>query len=246
MKRLFDIFLFISASVLLLSGCSSWYYCTLNSRGVSPSEKTYYIAPQDSTMKSSLEFKEYAEMLKKHLNSSEYEEANYKTAVLRIELGYGMGETYLESTSTHSGTVTNTYNNINIKSKSTASANANTSAVTFGNYGIASTTATGARQSSTNIGQRSTTYGSTSQSTTHTYKIPLYVVIRAFEIMTNEPVWEVVVEDNLDRETQMQTVMPWLFLSAKDYFGRSSNGEQTPRIDNTRTNREMYQLVWPY
>jgi hypothetical protein len=72
------------------------------------------------------------------------------------------------------------------------------------------------------------------------------VVIRAFERLTNEPVWEVVVEDDLDRETQMQTVMPWLFLAAKDYFGRSSNGEQTPHIRNTRENREIYQLVWPY
>ena len=229
MKRLFGIFMCISASVLLLSGCSNWYYCTLNSRGVSPSEKTYYIAPQDSAIKSSLEFKEYAEILKSHLNSSGYEEANYKTAALRIELGYGMGEAYLESTST------------------------NTPALPFGNYNVTYTTTLGTGQSTTsisqipaNIGQSNTMYGSTSLSTTHTYKIPLYVVIRAFETLTNEPVWEVVVEDDLDRETQMQTVMPWLLLSAKDYFGRSSNGEQTPRIKNNYENREMYQLVWPY
>ena len=232
MKRLLDIFICISVSVLLLSGCANSYYCTLNSRGVSPSVKTYYVAPQDSTMKYSLEFKEYAAILTEHLNSSGYEETNSKTAALRIELGYGMREAYLESSST----------------------NTNTSAPKYGNYSITYTVPIGTSQRSTNgtskvstnIGQSITTYGSTSESTTHTYKIPLYVVIRAFERLTNSPVWEVVVEDDLDRETQMQTVMPWLFLAAKDYFGRSSNGEQTPQIKNTLENREMYQLVWPY
>ena len=220
MKRLFGILLCISASVLLLSGCANSYYCTLNSRGVSPAEKTYYVAPQDSSMRYSLEFEEYATILKEHLNSSGYEEANYKTAALRIELGYGMREAYLESTSTTSGIVTNT------------------STQNFGNYSVTYTIpignskepAAGTSQGSTNIGQSRT----------------LYVVIRAFDTLTNEPVWEVVVTDELDRETQMQTVMPWLLLSAKDYFGRSSNGEQTPQIRNTTENRETYQLVWPY
>ena len=252
MKHLFGILLCISASVLLLSGCANSYYCTLNSRGVSPAVKTYYVAPQDSTLKYSLEFKEYAEILKEHLNSSGYEEAHSKTAALRIELGYGMKEAYLESSSTSSGIVTNTYNNIN--SKSTSNVSANPSALKYGNYSVSYNvpigtnqgTTTVTRQESTNIGPGITTYGSASESTTHTYKIPLFVVIRAFERLTNEPVWEVVVEDDLDRETQMQTVMPWLFLAAKDYFGRSSNGEQTPQIRNTTENRETYQLVWPY
>lgn len=226
MKRLFGILLCISASVLLLSGCANSYYCTLNSRGVSPAEKTYYVAPQDSSMRYSLEFEEYATILKGHLNSSGYEEANYKTAALRIELGYGMREAYLESTSTSYGTVANTYNNV----KPISSASANTPALNHGNYNVTYTVPIGTGQGSA----------------THTYKIPLYVAIRAFDTLTNKPVWEVVVEDDLDRETQMQTVMPWLFLSAKDYFGRNSNGEQTPHIKDTRENREMYQLVWPY
>lgn len=214
MKRLFGIILCICASVLLLSGCANSYYCTLNSRGVSPSEKTYYVAPQDSVSKYSLEFMEYAEILKEHLNSSGYEEANYKTAALRIELGYGVGEAYLESTD----------------SNSTTNASANTSMLNYPNFSVTYTVPIGTRQGSA----------------MHTYKIPLYVVIRAFETLTNKPVWEVVVEDDLDRETQIQTVIPWLFLAAKDYFGRSSNGEQSPCIRNTRENREMYQLVWPY
>ena len=205
-------------------------------------------------MKYSLEFREYAEILEEHLNSSGYEEASYKAAALRIELGYGMGEAYLESTSTTSGTVTTTYNNVNIKSKSTSGATANPSAINYGNYSVTYTipivtnqgTTTVTRQESTNIGPGITTYGNTSETATHTYKIPLYVVIRAFDTLTNEPVWEVVVEDDLDRETQMQTVMPWLLLAAKDYFGRNSNGEQTPQIKNTQENRETYQLVWPY
>ena len=223
MKLPYSIYLCISASMLLLSGCANTYYCTLNSRGVSPSEKTYYVAPEDSDMEYSLEFQEYAEMLKTHLNSSGYEEAGYKTAALRIELGYGIGEAYLESTS--------------------ASA---TSALPYGNYSVTYTIPIGTDQGSTKIGQGIVTYGRANESAIHTYKIPLYVVIRAFDTVTNKPVWEIIVEDDLDRETQIQTVMPWIFLSAKDYFGRSSNGEQTPHIRNTRENREIYQLVWPY
>ena len=230
MKHFSGLFLCICASVLLLSGCSNRYYCTLNSRGVSPSEKTYYVVPQDSAMEYSLEFNEYATILKEHLNSSGYEEANSTTAALRIELGYGMREAYLESSSTSSGIVTSTYNNVNISPNSPYNANAITPPLKYGNYSVSYTVPVGTGQGST----------------THTYIIPLYVVIRAFDTLTDKPVWEVVVEDDLDRETQMQTVMPWLFLSAKDYFGRSSNGEQTPRIRNTRANREMYQLVWPY
>ena len=116
----------------------------------------------------------------------------------------------------------------------------------YPNFSVTYTIPIGTRQGSTDIGQSVTTNGSTRESTTHTYKIPLYVVIRAVETVTNKLVWEVVVEDDLDRETQIQTVIPWLFLAAKDYFGRSSNGEQSPCIRNTRENREMYQLVWPY
>lgn len=246
MKHLLGIFLYVITSVLLFSGCSNIYYCTLNSRGVTPLEKTYYVAPQDTTLIHNLEFNEYAMILKTHLNSSGYKEANYKTAALRIELGYGMKEAYLESTSTSSGTVTNTLNNVNIKSKSITGENANTSTVKYGNYSVSNTVTFGTHQTSTNIGQNITTYGNTSETTTHNYKIPMHVTIRAFETLTNAPVWEVIVEDELDRETQMQTVMPWLILSAKDYFGRNSNGEQTAEIKDTKENREMYQLVWPY
>ena len=197
----------ISASVALLSGCANSYYCTVNSRGISPAEKTYYIEPRDPSMRHSFEFEEYATILKEHLDSSGYEEANIKTAALRIELGYGIGDAFPIS-----------------------SAGANTTAPNYGNYSVTYNIPIGADKGST----------------THTYKIPLYVVIRAFETLTNKSVWAVVVEDELDRETQMQTVMPWLLLAAKDYFGRSSNGEQSPRIRNTSKNREKYQLVWPY
>ena len=231
MKRLFGIFMCISACLLLFSSCANTYYCTLNSRGVSPAEKTYYVAPQDSTLKYSLEFKEYAEILEEHLNSAGYIETNSKTAALRIELGYGTREAYLESSSNSSETVTNIYNNVNITSKSTPVASANRSSPNYGNYNITYTVPIG---------------GTGHGAVTHTYKIPLYVVIRAFETITNEPVWEVVVEDDLDRETQMQNVMPWLLLAAKDYFGRNSKGEQEPRIRNPAENREIYQLVWPY
>lgn len=40
------------------------------------------------------------------------------------------------------------------------------------------------------------------------YSVTYYIPIGA-ETLTNKSVWAVVVEDELDRETQMQTVMPW-------------------------------------
>ena len=40
--------------------------------------------------------------------------------------------------------------------------------------------------------------------------------------------------------------MPWLLLSTKEYIGKSSNGEQTVKIDNSTENKEKYNLIWPY
>ena len=66
------------------------------------------------------------------------------------------------------------------------------------------------------------------------------------DTLSNNPIWEVVIKDDLKRETQMQSVMPWLLLGAKEYIGKSSNGEQTVKIDNKKEVKEKYKLVWPY
>lgn len=64
-------------------------------------------------------------------------------------------------------------------------------------------------------------------------QIPLLVTIRAFDNKTNKPIWEVLAKDELDRETQIQSVMPWLLSSIQEYIGKNSNGEQTVKIMNT-------------
>lgn len=94
------------------------------------------------------------------------------------------------------------------------------------------------------------TYGSpyyTNSNIEHknTYKIPLYVTIKAFDNKTEEPIWEVDVRDDLDRETQMQSAMPWLLLCTQEYIGKSSNGEQMVKIKNTTKIKAKYNLIWP-
>ena len=49
---------------LNLTSCASGYFCTLNSRGEIPSDKTYYIVSVDSTETHYLEFQEYVSILK--------------------------------------------------------------------------------------------------------------------------------------------------------------------------------------
>ena len=57
----------IGLSCLILTSCWSWYECTLNSRGSSPLEKTYFLTSPDSALNATLEFQEYAGRLKDNL-----------------------------------------------------------------------------------------------------------------------------------------------------------------------------------
>ena len=229
-----------------LTSCGSWYYCTLNSRGNSPLEKTYYVFSRDSTVNRSLEFKEYAEILKQHLNDAGYTESIPQNAAICVELDYGMGETYLAASTTTARTYSSTQTQIDLKSKTNANASVKSNAYANKNQLNANTKGHGSSKTNTQIGQRSNTFGSTTYGTTNTYKIPLFVSIKAFDNKSGEPIWEITVKDDLDRETQMQSVMPWLLLCTKEYIGKSSNGEQTVKIDNTEEIKERYKLVWPY
>lgn len=230
---------------LSVTSCS-WYYCTLNSRGSSPLEKTYYITSPDSLVSSSLEFKEYANILKEYLNESGYTESVSQLAALCIELDYGMGDAYLANSTSTESTYSSTYTNTNIKSNTAASASVKTNAYANKNQLNVKTNVNWKSTTNTEIGQTSNTYGTTTYGTTNTYKIPLLVYIKAYNNISGEPIWEITVKDELYRETQIQTVMPWLLLSAKEYIGRSSHGEQTIKIDNTKEIKAKYNLVWPY
>lgn len=244
-KRFFTVLLSVSFCVIFTS-CGSWYYCTLNSRGSSPLEKSYFVISPDSTSNATLEFKEYANILKEHLNDLGYTEATSQNAALRIELDYGMGEAYLANSTTTANTYSYTYAKTNIKSNTNAKANVKTNAYTKNNQFNINTSGNGSSKTNTKIGQTSNTFGSTTYGTSNTYKIPLLVSIKAFENKSGNPIWEITVKDDLYRETQMQSVMPWLLLSTKEYIGRSSNGEQTIKIDNKKEIKEKYRLIWPY
>lgn len=237
-----SLLLFSSLSIVLLSSCGTWYQASLNSRGVSPESKSYYITSSDTTIVKTLEFKEYAAVLKSRLNEIGYTESQPNDAAIAIIFDYHLGDTYLAGTTVGSYSYNTANVNTAIKSSTIATAKANTR---IGNNKI-TTTASG--KASTNGSIKTTGYsaGYTTSSATNTYRIPLLVMISAVDNNSREAYWEVIVKDDLCRETQMQSVMPWLILSAQPYFGRGTQGEITTKINNTKANKERYNLIWPY
>lgn len=227
---------------LFLCSCGTWYYSTLNSRGFSPEAKTYFISSADSLLMKTLEFREYAEVLKQRLNEVGYVEVIPSQADLKIMLDYQLGDTYLEATYTGSSSFSTANVNTNINSNTNANVSikgtANKNSAYVSGYGNAST------YTSVKSTGYSTSY--TGTTSTNSYKIPLIVSISAVERVSSDPVWEIIVRDNLSRETQMQSVMPWLILSAQPYFGKSTQGEITTKINNTKEIKERYNLIWPY
>lgn len=236
----------IGLSCIFLTSCGSYYYCTLNSRGCSPSGKTYFLTSPDSTLNATLEFQEYAGILKGYLAELGYSESSSQDALLRIELKYSMGEAFLNNSTTTESTYSHTYGNTNIKSNTKADANIKTKVNANNNKLSVNTKGYGESKTNTKIGQANNALSFTTYETQNTYKIPLLVSIKSFNNKSNNPIWEVVIKDDLKRETQMQSVMPWLLLGAKEYIGKSSNGEQTVKIDNKKEVKEKYKLVWPY
>jgi hypothetical protein len=220
----------------------SWYYCTLTSRGIEPNNKTYYVSSPDSAWTTTLEFEEFAENLKSRLQEKGYIETSPDTAELCVLLDYQIGQAYLAGMSSYS--TTSTYANTNVKGNTSSSGTANITAYAQGD-GIKASTV-GSKNSNSNYKALSYGNAATFTSTQNTYKQPLYVSISAIENVSKKPIWEVIVNDEIYRESQVSSVMPWLFLSAQPYFGVSSNGEVTTRINNTKQIKEQYNSVWPY
>lgn len=225
---------------LLLSSCNSWYQAHLNSRGIAPEKKSYFLTSTDSTKTHSLEFKEYAAVLKTRLNDAGYTETSPNEADLIILFDYQLGDTFLAGSNTDSFTFSNTNNYTSANSSSNANATVKT------NANDNSTKASGNASNNTDIKSSGYSVSNTTTSSENTYRIPLLVFISAIENRSNEPIWEVIVRDDLDRETQLQSVMPWLILSAQPYFGKNSGGEIETRIYNKKSTREKYNLSWPY
>ena len=228
--------------MLLFSSCGTWYQATLNSRGISPEKKTYHITSSDSTILSTLEFKEYADVLKNRLNECGYMNVSPDESDIVILLDYNLGDTYLAGTYTGSYNYSTVNANTYVKSNTNASASANTK---VSNSGV-KTKAYGNSNTTTSVKTSGYSTGYTGTSSINTYKIPLLVRISAINKKSNETVWEVSVRDDLSRETQMQSVMPWLILSAQPYFGKSSHGEIVTKVNNTNAIKEQYNLIWPY
>lgn len=230
------------ALTLLFTSCGSWYQATLNSRGISPEKKNYYITSSDSTVLSTLEFKEYADVLKNRLNESGYVNTPPEESDIVILFDYYLGDTYLAGTYTGSYNYSTVNANTTIKSNTNASVSANTKATSSG----VKTKAYGNSNTNTSVKTSGYSTGYTGTSSTNTYKIPLLVKISAIDKDSNETVWEISVRDDLYRETQIQSVMPWLILSTQPYFGKSSHGEIVTKVNNTKTIKEQYNLIWPY
>lgn len=229
-------------TALLVTSCGSSYYCTLNSRGTIPYEKTYYITSNDPNKNHSLEYKEYAAFLRDRLNEMGYIERKAEDAYLRIEFDYTLGQTYLAGTSSTTDIYSSTY--IDKKATSETKQKSSTTSGSFWDSDFFDFDFNSKKKE--RVSERGTTYGTVTQDVTNEYRIPLYISITAIEKRTGDHVWEVAIKDEMSRETQLQSVMPWALLGAQEFFGRSSRGEQTITIDNDDKIRARYGLVWPY
>lgn len=227
-----------------LSSCGSYYYCNVNAFGTIPNEKSYYIIPADSTLKGDLEFHEYSNILKNRLNEIGYYEANQNDAKLCIEFSYYYGEEKeLETTTT---TSTSSFTNSKQKLESKTNSSANASAQT--NFWDKLSAEVNAK-SNTNANLKATqqNFSNTSTTTRTRYEIPVGCFILVKDNQTSNKIWQVEVKDNIPdyyaENTSLHSLMPWMILSAQEYFGIS--GESQVKIDK-KEGVENKGLKWPY
>lgn len=205
----------------LISGCSNSFYCYINALGTTPNEKTYYVTTEDSVLDARLDYKEYFQHLEARLNEAGYVE-DMSHASLKVIFELKIGKPYSQTTSRYVSRIVTT----------TIPASSST---TITPSGPIFTSTYGERETSV-VPQRVVD---------EVQKTPIVVRITAVDTSNNEPVWEVNVWDEVDRETQIPTIMPWLLACAKDYFGRSSIGEKRV-ILNAQEAQITYGLQWPY
>ena len=96
--KIYNVFLFLFLTSVL-SSCS-YFVCTISSYGITPVEKSYYIAAAEPSLDEDLEFQEYANILRLRLNEKGYVETNSQDANLCMYLSYYVGEDQLNSTTT--------------------------------------------------------------------------------------------------------------------------------------------------
>lgn len=227
-----------------LYSCSSWYYCTVSGYGVTPQEKSYYIAIEDPTLDNELEFLEYVNILKQRLNEKGYVETDSKNADLCVYLSYYVGEEKLASTNTisSSGSYINTKSHTN--SNTSAYANGNASTNIYGN--TAKTTGSVYGNSTTNTKNNTNTYVNTynSSNSTNIYETPIGCKIVVKDAKTQKIIWQVDVSDKIasNQNVSFRRLMPWMLTSAQQYFGVSGEGQ----VKITEKEGKEKGLVFPY
>lgn len=211
---------------ILLNGCTPTitYFCYLNSMGSSPQEKTYYITSGDILLDKSLEYKEYFRHLNLRLNELGYVQADSTDASIKILFNYKIGEQKVHKKSVSS-----------------------LEPVTISTSPTSTTTLSGTQLTFSSTSGSTTTTLVPKTSNMETIKYPVSVEISAVDAATNDAIWEITIVDEVERETQIPTMIPYLILCAKDYFGINTQGEKRATITIKKEEAEdKYGLIWPY
>ena len=241
--KLFKRFTVILCSVFaitVLNSCGQWYYCTVSGYGEAPIQTTYYVVPMDSNLTNSLEYREYANILKTRLDEAGYVQTSPDNAALCIRFGYYMNE------KEYAGTQTTSYGN----GFTNGTLNSNTIAKAMGQSTTeveknkVTTNAKASGSSSTKLDFNQYTFNSSASTTNAIYTQDIGCVVEALDVKTNNPIWQVEAKDKLrnNMEWSFRKVMPWMITAAQKYFGKS--GEEQVRI--TQKEGKNKGLVWPY
>ncbi len=221
----------------------------VNAHGINPVSKSFYIVAADQTLQNTLEFTEYSNLLKGRLYEAGYRSTPMGQAALRIEFEYGVGPSYWAAQTKNFVSVMQSRVVKDIEDGSTLSKN-DTCFVQYNNgisgLYVAKMTADGSYFQVSNAWKGSREGDKGVGRASKDPDIPAYITIRAFDVQTDRPIWEVTVNDQLSSANQLQTVMPWMLLSAQQYFGKSSNGERYIKVKKNKSFMRKYNLVWPY
>ncbi len=229
---------YIIISILFYCSCSKYYYCDVSGYGTTPSIKTYYIEPLDSSLTDDLEFNEYAMMLQERLNESGYQQDAKETAALCIRLHYYIGDKELKLSSTQSRSFST--GNVNVKSNVTYNANGQSNTTIYNNN--IKTNAEAQSTKSNDIKAKQFISNTNTSETTNYYIRDAICYIEALDSKSMKPVWRVEVTDVLTESDSFRKILPWMLVSAQYFFGKS--GEGTIRISEKEGTQKG--LIFPY
>uniref|UniRef100_UPI004055AB07 hypothetical protein n=1 Tax=Alistipes sp. TaxID=1872444 RepID=UPI004055AB07 len=190
--------------------------------GTSPLGKTYYLTSGNALLDESLEYKEYFKHLKGRLDDLGYIEADSVNASLKIMFNCKIGEQYVSRTNVQ------TLQSVTSHTPATYTTTSSLGSLSF---------------STTSPTTKTTLVPTTSN--LETIKLPIFVEICAFDNNTKSQIWKVTIWDEVQRETQIPSVIPFLIVCAENYIGTNSQGEQRVTIERSDA-EDKYGLIWPY